>query len=79
MPVVKVTRNSQITIPKEIRDRIGIKEGDRVDISIEGDKVVVRKVELEDITDFLPKNFDEIRAKMRKDSRKRLKKLGVIP
>lgn len=68
MPIVKVTRNSQITIPKDIRDKIGIKEGDKVEVSVEGDKVVIRKVELEDITDFLPKNFDEVVTKIKKDS-----------
>jgi AbrB family looped-hinge helix DNA binding protein len=79
MPIVKVTRNSQITIPKEIRDKVGIKEGDRVEVSIEDDKVVMRKVELEDITDFLPRDFEEVVAKIRKDSTDRLKRLGIIP
>jgi hypothetical protein len=40
---------------------------------------MVKKVEVEDITDFLPKNFEEIMTKMRKDSRDRLRRLGVIP
>jgi len=60
MAIVKLTRNSQITIPKDIREKIGIKEGDRVEVSVEGDKVVIRKVDLEDITDFLPRDFEEI-------------------
>ena len=79
MTVVKVTRNSQITIPKEVREKVGIKEGDRVDVTVEGDKVVIRKIELDEITDFLPKDFEEIMKKMRKDSRDRLKELGVLP
>lgn len=79
MAIVRVTRNSQITIPKEVREKVGIKEGDRVEVTVEGDRVVIRKIELEDITDFLPKNFEEIMNKMRRDSRDRLKKLGVLP
>ena len=79
MTIVKVTRNSQITIPKEIREKVGIKEGDRVDVTVEGDKVVIRKIELDEITDFLPKDFEEIMNKMRKDSRDRLRELGVLP
>ncbi|MBE8538698.1 AbrB/MazE/SpoVT family DNA-binding domain-containing protein [Geoglobus acetivorans] len=79
MAIVKVTRNSQITIPKEVREKVGIKEGDRVDVTVEGDKVVIRKIEMEEITDFLPRDFEETMNKMRKDSRDRLRELGVIP
>jgi len=40
--VVRVTRNYQITIPAEVRRRLGIKVGDRV-VEVEGDKIVIRK------------------------------------
>ena len=39
--VVRVTRNYQVTIPAEVRRRLGIKVGDRV--VVEGDKIVIRK------------------------------------
>lgn len=78
MAIVRVTRNSQITIPKEVREKIGIKEGDRVDVTVEGDRIVIRKVEMDEITDFLPRDFEEIMKKTKKDSRDRLRKLGVI-
>ncbi len=32
---VKVTRNYQVTIPKEIRERIGLREGDFLDVEID--------------------------------------------
>jgi Regulators of stationary/sporulation gene expression len=41
--VVRVTRNYQITIPAEVRRRLGIKAGDRVVVEVEGDKIVIRK------------------------------------
>jgi len=41
--VVRVTRNYQITIPAEVRRRLGIKVGDRVVVEVEGDKIVIRK------------------------------------
>jgi AbrB family looped-hinge helix DNA binding protein len=41
--VVKVTRNYQVTIPAEVRRRLGIKAGDRVVVEVEGDKIVIRK------------------------------------
>jgi len=41
--VVRVTRNHQITIPAEVRRRLGIKAGDRVVVEVEGDRIVIRK------------------------------------
>ena len=43
MAVVRVTRNYQITIPAEVRRRLGIKVGDRVVVEVEGDRIVIRK------------------------------------
>ena len=44
MVIVKVTRNRQITIPADISRVVGIKEGDLVDVSISGEKIIVRKI-----------------------------------
>jgi len=44
MALVKVTRNRQITIPIEICSKLGIKEGDYVEVSLEGNKIVIRKI-----------------------------------
>jgi AbrB family looped-hinge helix DNA binding protein len=41
--VVKVTRNYQVTIPAEVRRRLGIKVGDRLVVEVEGDRIVIRK------------------------------------
>ncbi|PSO03975.1 AbrB family transcriptional regulator [Candidatus Marsarchaeota G2 archaeon ECH_B_SAG-G06] len=41
---VKVTRNYQVTIPAEVRDKLGIRVGDKVLVSVEGDSVVIHKV-----------------------------------
>ena len=45
MSVVKVTRDYQITIPAEIRNKLGIKEGDYLRVDIEDDKIVIIKLE----------------------------------
>jgi len=79
MSVVKVTGNSQITIPKEIRKEAGIKEGDRFEVSVVENGVLIRRMEMYDVTGFFPWGFKEIIAKSRKDSRDRLSELGVIP
>ncbi|HEY4620651.1 MAG TPA: AbrB/MazE/SpoVT family DNA-binding domain-containing protein [Gaiellaceae bacterium] len=39
----RVTTKGQITIPLEIRDRLGIQPGSVVDFEVEDDAVVVRK------------------------------------
>jgi len=41
---VIVTRKYQITIPKEIREKLGIKIGDKLVVSLEDDKIVIRPV-----------------------------------
>ncbi|MCI2414701.1 MAG: AbrB/MazE/SpoVT family DNA-binding domain-containing protein [Candidatus Aramenus sp.] len=44
MERVKVTRNYQITIPSSVRETLGIREGDILEVAVEGDHIVVRKV-----------------------------------
>ena len=39
MGISKITRNCQITLPKDVRKVIGLKEGDEVVFIIDGDKV----------------------------------------
>ena len=81
MSTVTVTRHAQITIPKKIRDVLGISEGDNVDVSLDNEKIVIRKTapKMEEFHDFLPQGFDGVLEKMRKDSTGRLKRLGIIP
>ncbi len=35
MPTTKVTRHGQITLPASVRERLGIEEGDLVEIDVE--------------------------------------------
>jgi len=83
MASVTVTRHSQVTIPREIREVVGIAEGDRVKMSvIEGNKIVIEKTDEEvwkDCTDFLPDDFEKILTAIRSDSTSRFKRLGLIP
>ena len=81
MTSVTVTRRAQITIPKKIRDALGISEGDSVDVSLEDDKIIIIKgaPKMGEFGDFLPQGFDSVLKKMRKDSTGRLKKQGIIP
>ena len=44
MERVKVTRNYQVTIPAAIREKLGIKEGDVLEVYLRGDEIVLKKV-----------------------------------
>lgn len=83
MASVTVTRHSQVTIPKEIREAVGIIEGDRVKMKVvEGKKIVIEKANEEvwkDCTDFLPMDFEKLLTSLRADSRDRFKRLGLVP
>ncbi len=47
MSLTKVTRNYQITIPSEIRKKLGIKVGDVLIVDVEDGKIVIKKSDLE--------------------------------
>lgn len=40
--VVRVTRKFQMTIPKRVREALGIRVGNRLEVDVEGDRIVVR-------------------------------------
>jgi AbrB family looped-hinge helix DNA binding protein len=63
-----VTRKGQITIPAPIREALGIKEGDTISVSMDGDKVNLEPVALSLEESFqsipslaTPRSFAEIR------------------
>jgi antitoxin PrlF len=43
IPTVRVTDKGQVTIPKDLRDELGIAAGTEVDVERAGDTVVIRK------------------------------------
>jgi predicted DNA-binding antitoxin AbrB/MazE fold protein len=59
---------------------VELKEGEKVNISIEDEKIAVRRIEtsLSDCNDFLPRDFNVTLEKLRTDSRDRFKRLGII-
>lgn len=81
MSKTTITRNFQITIPKEIREILNLRLGEKVMIHLEGDRIIIQRIS-EDVwdqcTDFLPDNFEKILANNREDATERFKKLGII-
>ena len=82
MTSATVTRHAQVTIPKELRKALGISEGDKVKIRVEGNKLVIEKVDAEvwsDCSDFLPEDFEKLLHSLRADSQNRFRRLGLLP
>jgi len=52
MQKAKITYKGQVTIPKNIRNTLAIKEGDSVIFSVEGDHAVVRPIKRKALLDF---------------------------
>lgn len=60
MATATITSKGQLTVPKEIRDRLGLKPGDRVEfVPSDDDRVVMRKrrtLSLDEVMGSLPTN-----------------------
>ncbi len=81
MAEVVVTRNHQVTLTKDVRERLGIREGDRVTINTLGDVAIVTKRDpgvWRDGERFLPDTFHAILERNRQDPRERLEDLGLV-
>jgi len=57
---VKVTRKYQITIPKRIREKLGIKIGDKLLIDVVDDKIVIIPIKPKDALKKLATIADRI-------------------
>ena len=57
MATTTLTSKGQMTIPKEIRDRLKLKAGDRLEISTEGERIVMMAahLDLDDLCAILPR------------------------
>lgn len=40
MPIAKLTSKGQVTIPKSVRDRLGLRAGDHLDFRLEGNGII---------------------------------------
>ena len=82
MSLTKVTRNYQITVPRDIREQAKIQEGDKIVVTIENDEIRLKKMD-EDVFKKAfgswnnVKNSVEYVRTVRKGWRKRLKRIGL--
>jgi AbrB family looped-hinge helix DNA binding protein len=47
--ITKVSTKGQVVIPQEVRDALGIKPGDTLQVERVGDLLVIKRVELKDL------------------------------
>ena len=84
MSITKVTRNYQITVPRDIREQAKISEGDKLVVTMENDEIKMKKFD----EDVFKKAFGswknagindsvEYVRNMRKGWEKRRKRLGL--
>jgi len=57
MPVIKVLRHGQITLPKELREVLGVKEGDILEAEMKENQVVLKPKTL---IDKIPESESEL-------------------
>ena len=68
-----ISEKGQVTIPKEIRDRLGIVQGDRLIFDLKGDMIIIKKSGTNKISEILKKqkpwnvNSVEFQRKLRDD------------
>ncbi len=83
MATTTVTRNYQITLPKDVREVENIKVGDRLSLNIRGDSIEIRKFSKERIMGCFgawgksTETSVETVRKIRDESEQRLKRLGL--
>ncbi|WP_258084845.1 AbrB/MazE/SpoVT family DNA-binding domain-containing protein [Thermococcus thermotolerans] len=78
MPVV--TKKYQVTIPKEVREALGIRAGDEVVFVREGNRYVLMKLtdllkELSEITEDIDETVEEVRQGLARGIERSLREL----
>ena len=84
MSLTKVTRNYQITVPRDIREQADIKEGDKLVITMENDEIKIKKLDEESFKkafgvwkDAGIKDSVKYVRNLRKEWGNRAKRLGI--
>ena len=78
MITIKVGRRGQITLPRIIRRKIGLQEGDRIALLPQGDQVILRPItqSLLDLRGSVPvsapQDFEAIRQQVMAEQSKRI-------
>lgn len=55
----KMSTKGQIVIPKQLREKLGLQPGDPLAIAVDGDRLVLRKITLDDLLQESQRNYRE--------------------
>jgi len=50
--IVKISLKGQIVIPKDVRERLGIKAGGKLAVIVRDDEIILRKIERLDLSEI---------------------------
>jgi len=57
--VTKMSTKGQIVIPKQLREKLGLQPGDPLAMAVDGDRLVLRKITLDDLLQESERNYRE--------------------
>jgi len=55
----KMSTKGQIVIPKLLREKLGLQPGDPLAMTVDGDRLVLRKITLDDLLQESQRNYRE--------------------
>jgi len=55
----KMSTKGQIVIPKQLREKLGLQPGDPLVMAVDGDRLVLRKITLDDLLQESQRNYRE--------------------
>lgn len=70
MPLVKIKKFAQVTIPADIRQKAHVDEGDYVEVKYEDNKIIIIPKRITDKSVDWAKRFDEAVSEIRKIAKK---------
>lgn len=55
----KMSTKGQIVIPKQLREKLGLQPGDPLAMAVDGNRLVLRKITLDDLLQESERNYRE--------------------
>lgn len=59
LSAAKMSTKGQVVIPKRLREELGLKPGDPLAMAVNGDRLVLRKITLDDLLQESRQKYDE--------------------
>jgi len=59
LSATKMSTKGQVVIPKRLREELGLKPGDPLAMAVNGDRLILRKIILDDLLQESRQKYDE--------------------